>query len=205
MTDANGCALLGQLLLHEGAITQEQLEEALRLQTTSTERIGEILLRMGAIAEEQLARALRAQIRLRGRSESDKPYILVVDDDPEVGAVVADILDGAGYRVGVAQSGREAMSAILAPDLPAPCAIVLDLGLPEQDGVQVLAALRRIDGTETLPVVVLTGRPDLGSRIAEQGLAVSALLAKPIAARQLLSVVEAAVRGEAPAPIGGAR
>lgn len=201
MSDANGCALLGQLLLHQQVITQEQLEEALRRQESSAERVGEILLRMGTITEEQLELALRAQSRLRGRSHGDRPFILVVDDDPEVGAVVADILDGAGYRVGVAQSGPEAMSAILAPDPPTPSAVVLDLGLPEQDGVQVLSALRRIDRTQALPVVVLTGRPDLGSRVEEQGLEVSALLSKPIAARQLLSVVEAAVRGES-APVG---
>ena len=156
--------------------------------------MGDVLLELGAVAPRQLERALRAQARLRGRPDSPRPFILVVDDDPEVGAVVGDILAGAGYRVGVAQNEAEAMATVLAPDPPLPAAIVLDLGLPEYGGIELLTILRKAGETRDLPVVVLTGRPDMESTIRERGLAISAFLAKPVSARQLLAVVEAAVQ-----------
>ncbi len=192
--EEQACALLGQLLLAEQIITAEELREALHRQDTGGGRLGDVLLEMGALAPRQLERALRAQARLRGRPEAPRPFVLVVDDDPEVGAVVGDILAGAGYRVGVAQNEAEAMAALLAPDPPTPAAIILDLGLPEYGGIELLTVLRKTGGTSEIPVVVLTGRPDMEENIRERGLAISAFLAKPVSARQLLAVVEAAVQ-----------
>jgi CheY-like chemotaxis protein len=194
MSDQNANALLGQLLLVSEAITPEELREALRRQESSGQRLGDVLQEMGAVAPRQLERALRAQARLRGRPDSDRAFILVVDDDPEVGAVVGDILQGAGYRVGVAQDEGEALAALLAPEPPGPAAIVLDLGLPQTGGIELLTMLRKMADTHSLPVVVLTGRPDLEENLRERGLSISAFLAKPVSARLLLQVVEAAVR-----------
>jgi CheY-like chemotaxis protein len=191
--------LLGQLLLDSKTITPEVLGEALRRQESGGQLLGEVLLEMGAVAPPQLEQALRAQARLRGRAELDRPFVLVVDDDPEVGAVVGEILVGAGYRVGVAQNESEALAALLAPDPPRPAAVVLDLGLPQTGGIELLTMLRKMGGTQSLPVVVLTGRPDLQSKLTERGLAISACLAKPASARQLLAAVDAAVREGAPA------
>ncbi len=199
MSEHESCALLGQLLLAGDIITAEELREALRRQRSTEQPLGEILVGMGSVAPRQLERALRAQARLRGRPDQGRSFVLVVDDDPEVGAVVADILEGAGYRVGVAQNEAEALAAVMAPDPPKPAAIVLDLGLPEHGGIELLTVLRKTGETRSLPVVVLTGRPDLESRIRERELAISAFLAKPVSARQLLEVVDAAVRQE-PAP-----
>jgi len=196
MSEHESCALLGQLLLAGEIITAEELRQALRRQQSTGQRVGDILVDMGSVAPRQLERALRIQARLRGRADDDRPFILVVDDDPEVGAVVADILEGAGYRVGVAQNEAEAMAAVMAPDPPMPAAIVLDLGLPEHGGIELLTILRKAGETQSLPVVVLTGRPDLEPRIRERQLAISAFLAKPVSARQLLEVVETAVREE---------
>jgi len=204
MSDEHATALLGQLLLNAEVITAEELREALRRQESSGHLLGDILVEMGAVAPRQLERALRAQARLRGRPDSTRSFILVVDDDPEVGAVVGDILEGAGYRVGVAQNEAEALAALMAPG-PVPSAVVLDLGLPQTGGIELLTMLRKMGGTQSLPVVVLTGRPDLESKLRERGLAISGLLAKPVAARQLLATVEAAVRGIAPAGVSPAR
>jgi CheY-like chemotaxis protein len=194
MADHDSCALLGQLLLAQGTITPEEMREALRRQQSSGQRIGDILAEIGAVAPRQLERALRVQARLRGKAEEDRPFILVVDDDPEVGAVVADILCGGGYRVGVAQNEAEAMAAVMAPDPPSPAVIVLDLGLPEYGGIELLTVFRKAGQTQSVPVVVLTGRPDLEVEIRNRGLAISAFLAKPVPARQLLEVVEQAIR-----------
>jgi len=194
MGENESSGLLGQLLLGGEIISAEELREALRRQKASGRLLGEILVEIGAATPSQLERVLRAQARLRGRPNPGRPFVLVVDDDPEVGAVVADILEGGGYRVGVAQNEAEAMAAVMSSEPPKLAAMVLDLGLPEYGGIELLTILRKTGETQSLPVVVLTGRPDLEGRIREQGLAISAFLAKPVSARQLLAVVEAAVR-----------
>ncbi len=194
MSDQITNSLLGQLLIASHAITPEDLREALRRQETTGQRLGEVLQEMGAVAPRQLDRALRAQSRLKGRADGDREFVLVIDDDPEVGAVVGDILQGAGYRVGVAQDESEALAALMALSQRRPAAIVLDLGLPKTGGVELLTVLRKMGDTQRLPVVVLTGRPDLGATLTERGLEISALLAKPVAARELLEVVEKAVQ-----------
>jgi len=197
MSECQTYALLGQLLLAAEMITAEELREAIHRQKSSGQRLGDILLDMGSITQRQLERSLRAQARLRGRPDEDRYFVLVVDDDLEVGAVVGDILEGAGYRVGIAQNESEALAAILASDQPRPAALVLDLGLPEHGGIELLSILRKTGETASLPVIVLTGRPDLEPKIRERGLAISAFVAKPVSARQLLQVVEAAVREQA--------
>jgi CheY-like chemotaxis protein len=194
MAEHDASALLGQLLLAQGIITPQDMREALRRQQSSGQRIGDVLAEMGAVAPRQLERALRVQARLRGKPEGGRPFILVVDDDPEVGAVVADILCGGGYRVGVAQDEAEAMAAVTASDPPSPAVIVLDLGLPEYGGIELLTVFRKAGQTQDVPVVVLTGRPDLEVEIRNRGLAISAFLAKPVSARQLLEVVDQAIR-----------
>src|SRR4030042_1609642 len=72
---------------------------------------------MGVLKQQEVEMMLRAQSRLRGKPERIRPHILVVDDDPEVGAVVGDILAGAGYSVGVAPTGP---AAARAPSLGVP-------------------------------------------------------------------------------------
>ncbi|MFB3882232.1 MAG: response regulator [Armatimonadota bacterium] len=195
--DQNAHALLGQILLTSSVINEQQLSEALRRQQSTGELFTEVLLAMRAVTPEQLERALRCQARLRGRPEARHPFILVVDDDPEVGAVVGEILEGAGYRVGIAQNAAEALAALLAPDPPPPAALVLDLGLPQTSGVELLGMLREMSETRSLPVVILTGRPDLEPQLRGRGLAISAFLAKPTSARQLLGTVESAIRESA--------
>jgi len=201
MSEQREFALLGQLLLANETITEEDLHEALRRQRLTSEHIGQILVDMGALAPRQLERALHAQRRLRGDPAQNRQYVLVVDDDPEVGALLGDILEGAGYRVGVAADEGEAVAAIMAPDCDWPALIVLDLGLPRYGGVEFLTILRRNGLTSRIPVVVLTGRPDLESDIRDRGLEISEFLAKPVSARKLLAVVDSVLRSRAePAP-----
>jgi len=196
MGDHEECALLGQLLLSSGAITESDLEEALSRQRLTGEQLGQVLVSMGALAPRQLERALQTQARLRGKAGEERKFILVIDDDPEVGALLGDILEGAGYRVGVAGDEGEAIAAIMAPDGGRPALVVLDLGLPRYGGIEFLTILRKNGATCRLPVVVLTGRPDLEEEIKERGLKISAFLGKPISARRLLAVVESVLAQE---------
>ena len=193
MHEGHACALLGQLLLSTESVTQGDLERALAEQEHSGEPLGEILIDMRVVSQEQVERALRLQARLRGRPGPSRGFVLVVDDDPEVGAVLGEILEGAGYRVGVAQDASEAAIAVLAPDGDHPRLVVLDMALPGTSGLEFLAIMRNSAPSQTTPVVVLTGRPDTEAEIRERGLAISEFLAKPISARKLLESVEAAL------------
>ena len=147
----------------------------------------------GAVDPVQLHQALRTQARLRGRQDDGRTYILVVDDDPEVDAVVRDILEGAGYRVGIAQDGAEALATVLSGDDTPPALVLLDVGLPGHNGVEILSRLRAVNEQRDLPVVVVTGNPDWEAEIHRRELAISGFLTKPVNVSQLLQAVESAL------------
>ena len=92
-----------------------------------------------------------------GPGPASRP-ILVVDDDVKIVRLVRTYLERAGYRVVEATDGRTALSAIA---LEAPALVVLDVMLPEVDGLAVLRAVRRTDRT---PVIIVSAR-GLTSRI----------------------------------------
>ncbi len=187
--------LLGQLLLAGGIITPEELRAALSQQEERGGLLGEILIEMGALAPRQLARALAEQARLRGTPAATGPLVLVVEDDAEVRAAVGDILVAAGYRVAVARDEAEALTASLKDGDSRPALIMLDLCLPEHGGIEILTLLRKSGATQDIPVVVLTGRPDLRDEIIERELDIAELLIKPVAARRLIDSVTAALEG----------
>lgn len=127
--------------------------------------------------------------------------ILVVDDEPDITALVAYHLARAGYRVKTAGTGTEALEAVAAepPDL-----VVLDLMLPGRSGLEVLAELRRGEATRDVGVILLTARREEGDRI--KGLAQGAddYLTKPFSPDELVLRVKAVLRRlKAPAVAGG--
>lgn len=193
MGEHSSRTLLGELLLADGSITSAQLSEALDRQSESPGPLGRILVDMGALTPRQLEAMLRKQARLRGTPGEVGRFILVVDDDPEVGAVVRDILAGAGYRVGVADNETEAVGRALAADVECPALVMLDLGLPGPGGIELLAWLREQERTRDLPVVVLTGNPDLEHEIQKRHLRISRFLAKPVPASRLIEAVGGAL------------
>ena len=81
--------------------------------------------------------------------------ILVVEDSEPAMIQLTDILAGQGYRIRVARNGHEALAQI---ELILPDAIILDLMMPEVDGFQVLKAIRGVERTALLPVLILTAK-----------------------------------------------
>ncbi len=189
------CALLGQLLLAYGAITSEQLTLALERQEGRGEPLGEILTQMNAVEPEQIERALRAQSRLRGRPGHGRAFLLVVDDDPEIGALLGEILEGAGYRVGIAENTAEAGAAVMAPDGVRPTLILLDIGLPGPSGIDFLTLIRSDPRVSSTAVIVVTGQPQFETEIRARGLTISEFLCKPVPVRRLLEAVDKALQG----------
>jgi putative two-component system response regulator len=104
--------------------------------------------------------------------------ILIVDDVPANLAVLGDLLHGAGYQVKAATSGRAALR--YATQDPQPALILLDVMMPEMDGYQVLATLRKDPATRNIPVIFLTALDN--ARDEERGFQHGAAdyIAKPI-------------------------
>jgi len=117
--------------------------------------------------------------------------VLVVDDEPDITALVAYHLAKAGYRVTTAASGREALSAAREerPDL-----VILDLMLPGVSGYDVLAELRRREETKEIGVILLTARKEEPDRIKGLALGADDYLPKPFSPQELVLRVGAVLR-----------
>ena len=123
--------------------------------------------------------------------------ILVVDDEPKIVQLARDYLEHAGFAVLVAVDGRAALDTIAAtpPDL-----VVLDLGLPEIDGLEVTRRVRR-DGE--IPIIMLTARDDELDKLLGLELGADDYLTKPFSPRELVARVRAVLRRSAAAVVEG--
>ncbi|MGE5091163.1 MAG: response regulator [Bacillota bacterium] len=127
--------------------------------------------------------------------------ILVVDDEPDITALVAYHLARAGYRVSTAANGTEALKLARTerPDL-----VILDLMLPGASGYDVLAELRRLDETRDVGVILLTARREEVDRIRGLTLGADDYLTKPFSPAELSLRVAALLRRlAAPSVTGG--
>ena len=110
--------------------------------------------------------------------------VLVVDDDVKILRLVRTYLERAGYRVVEATDGQAALAAIA---LEAPALVVLDVMLPEVDGLAVLRAVRRTDRT---PVIILSARGLTDDRIAGLAAGADDYLPKPFSPAELVLRVQ---------------
>lgn len=119
---------------------------------------------------------------------SDHKRILVVDDEPQILRALRINLSVRGYDVVTASSGAGALRA--AAEKP-PDVIVLDLGLPDMDGVEVLAGLR---GWCAAPVIVLSARTDSADKVEALDAGADDYVTKPFGMDEFLARLRAAVR-----------
>jgi len=127
--------------------------------------------------------------------------VLVVDDEPDITALVAYHLAKAGYRVSTAANGPEALKSAREerPDI-----VILDVMLPGVSGYDVLAELRRQEETREVGVILLTARRDEPDRIRGLSLGADDYLTKPFSPAELALRVSALLRRlAAPAVAGG--
>jgi DNA-binding response OmpR family regulator len=110
--------------------------------------------------------------------------ILVVDDDVKIVRLVRMYLERAGHRVIEATDGRSALSAI---DVESPALVILDIMLPEVDGLAVLRAVRRTNQT---PVIILSARGLTDDRITGLGAGADDYLPKPFSPAELVLRVQ---------------
>ena len=114
--------------------------------------------------------------------------ILVVEDETRIAQLVRDYLEHAGFEAIVAGDGEAALADARRskPDL-----VVLDLGLPGRDGLDVARSLRR---TSSVPIVMLTARGDETDRIVGLELGADDYVVKPFSPRELVARVRAVLR-----------
>ena len=123
--------------------------------------------------------------------------VLVVDDEPSIAQIAGDYLRHAGFAVITAANGVDALTAARTrrPDL-----IVLDLGLPRMDGLDVARALRR-DGD--MPIIMLTARIEESDRLTGLELGADDYMTKPFSPRELVARVRSVLRRVDAAGAGG--
>src|ERR1700747_1797456 len=129
--------------------------------------------------------------------------VLVVDDEPPIRRFLRTSLAASGYRIVEAQDAAGALVVLAAekPDL-----VILDLGLPDKSGLELIGEIRR---TSAVPILVLSARHDERSKVEALDLGADDYVAKPFGMAELLARLRAALRhafqvlGELPAFVSG--
>jgi two-component system, OmpR family, KDP operon response regulator KdpE len=114
--------------------------------------------------------------------------IVVADDDPQMLGALRIMLGAHGYEVALARNGKEALSLVVNehPDL-----LILDLGMPQLSGVEVIRAIR---GWNTVPILVVSGRTDSSDKVGALDAGADDYVAKPFSADELLARIRALTR-----------
>jgi len=122
------------------------------------------------------------------------PRVLVIDDEAQIRRTLAVNLQARGYDVDLAADGASALTvaAKTRPDV-----VILDLGLPDLDGIEVLHGLR---GWSSVPIVVLSARENEQAKVAALDAGADDYVAKPFGIDELLARLRAALRRSAPSP-----
>jgi DNA-binding response OmpR family regulator len=118
---------------------------------------------------------------------SARVVILVVEDDPHVRELLAEVLSDEGYDVITAANGDEALTTITTvwPQL-----ITLDLDLPGLSGALILQAMRQRDNTDTLPVVIVSAKHPIPAEVRNMA---QAVIPKPFELEELLTIIKSFV------------
>ena len=118
----------------------------------------------------------------------NKPQILVVEDDTAIGNLIATALETQGYQYHRATTGAGALLDALSyrPDV-----MLLDLGLPDMDGVEIIKKLR---GWSNMPVIVVSARTEDSDKVAALDAGADDYLTKPFSVDELLARLRVALR-----------
>ena len=117
-----------------------------------------------------------------------KDKVLIVEDEQSISNFISTILEANGYDTIIVRSGEEALTMVSShcPDL-----IILDLGLPDMDGIEVLKEVRR---WSSLPVVVVSARQHEGDKVEALDCGADDYLVKPFGTGELLARIRTAIR-----------
>lgn len=115
-------------------------------------------------------------------------FLLVVEDDAAVRSLIATTLETQAYRFAVAETGGQALLAAVSqkPDI-----MLLDLGLPDMDGVEIIQKIR---GWSSMPILVISARGEDSDKIAALDAGADDYITKPFSVAEMLARIRAAVR-----------
>ncbi len=128
---------------------------------------------------------------------NNEPRILVVEDEEQLSRMLRATLIQSGYAVTLAKTGTEGLKAMIAQSFGV---ILLDLGLPDMDGKDVITQARAISSA---PLLVISARGSEREKIAALDLGASDYVAKPFDVGELLARIRVALRDRPESPIGG--
>jgi two-component system, OmpR family, KDP operon response regulator KdpE len=126
-----------------------------------------------------------------------QPLVLVVDDEPPITRALSAALSARGYRADVATTGQQALDQTALRD---PAAVILDLGLPDLDGIEVL---RRIRSWSNVPVIVLTAEGAEDRKVTALDDGADDYVTKPFSTPELLARLRVALRHRSKTGDGG--
>ena len=117
--------------------------------------------------------------------------ILIVDDQPELAGLMADLLADAGYETRTAGGGRAALAGVQAdpPDL-----LLLDAQMPDLDGFAVASTLKSDPATATIPIIMVSANEGRGSRVVGLESGAEDYLGKPVDPAELLAKIRNLLR-----------
>ena len=129
---------------------------------------------------------------LDGSGPEPQRHVLLIEDEPHIAEAIRFILMRDGWRVSLHAEGGDALARIRAE---APDLLILDLMLPGQSGLDILAAVRADAGMAALPVLMLTARGHARDREAAARAAASRFVTKPFSNSEILALVRELVPG----------
>ncbi len=182
---------IGEILVHRGYLTWEQLDHALEAQRDDETRrlLGKILVEKGYITHSDLLQALPLQ---KIHPHLHGARVLVVEDVTSMRRMLKTLLMKRRADVVEAENGAVALEALkLAAQMNAPFDLVLlDLMMPKMDGLEMLLRVRSAGTLRPTPVIVLTARSDRNSVLECAQLGVLDYLVKPFRPFELLEHIE---------------
>jgi two-component system KDP operon response regulator KdpE len=117
-----------------------------------------------------------------------RPHILLIEDDAAIRQVLQTSLEGRGYRLRTAPSGQEGLTLV---NQVQPALLLLDLGLPDMDGLDVIRQLRQ---WSTLPIIVLSARDDEAQKVLALDLGADDYVTKPFGMEEVVARIRVALR-----------
>ena len=117
-----------------------------------------------------------------------KDRVLVVEDDKRISNFIKTVLEANNYDVIVAQTGAEAYSMVTSQ---CPDVVILDLGLPDRDGMSLIQEVRK---TDTVPIIVLSARSSERDKVEALDLGANDYITKPFGTEELLARIRAVLR-----------
>src|SRR6516225_3888384 len=145
---------------------------------------------LGRVLQSQPMRVpLGGQSRVAEISRDEPVRLLIIEDEDRLSGILRSKLGDAGFAVDIAGSAADAEAAL---ELINYDSAILDLGLPDGDGLTVLSAVRRVG--KTLPILILTARDAIGDRVAGLNAGADDYLTKPFAMAELIARIKALLR-----------